>query len=152
MGRHFVELCGATTVAADGQLAKPDINGLRVDLRAGVTDCGDQSSPIRIATGPGRFDQRRVRDRFGDADSLGSRSGTVDAQFDNMRDAFAIGDDLACKGRTDMLQRLRKWSVAWTHVCAAGSGGEQQHRVVCGGVSVNRDSVEAYFGSIAQIL
>ncbi len=66
----LVKLGGAPTVATDGQIAKRDVEAVRGDLRAGVADGGGQAAPVGIATGPGRFHQRRVGDRFCDAERV----------------------------------------------------------------------------------
>src|SRR5580698_3200184 len=62
----FVELGGSAAVAADAQIAEPDVDALGIDLGAGVADGGDQTAPIGIRACPGRFYQWRVRDGFGD--------------------------------------------------------------------------------------
>lgn len=80
----FVELFCAGAASADGQFAEGDIDRLGIDLCAGVPDGGYQSAPVRIATRPGSFDQRRVGDGFRDAQRFGVGGSAVDLEFNDV--------------------------------------------------------------------
>src|ERR1700739_2610817 len=95
VGGVFVVFKGAAAATADGQLAEGDVDGFGVYCSAGVADGGNEAAPVGVAAGPCGLDERRMSDGFGDAECIGVRGGAVDAKFDNVRDAFAVGHDLA---------------------------------------------------------
>ena len=88
---------------------------------------------------------------FGDAEGIGIGGGTIDAEFDDVGDAFAVGHDLAREGGADLGERRGKGRIARADGGAAGTGGEQEHGVVGGGVAVDGDAVEADFDGGAQV-
>ncbi len=151
VGGGLVEAGGAAAVTADGQAAEPDVDAVGVDLGAGVTDGGDETAPVGIGAGPGGFDERRMGDGFGDAKSIGIRCRSFDVQFDDVSDAFAVGDDLSGERGADLGEGGGELGVIGADGCAAGSGGEQQDGVVGGGVAVNGDAVEADFDGLAEV-
>src|ERR1035437_1215525 len=126
----FIELGGAATVAADGQFTEPYIDAVGVDLRAGVADGCRQTAPVGIATGPGGFDQGRMRDGFGNAKCIGIAGGTLDVELDDMGDTVAVGDDLTRERGANLGERGGKGRVAGADGSSAGSRGEQEHGVV----------------------
>ena len=147
----FIVTGGAAAIAADGQIAEGDVDAVGIDLRAGVADGGDEASPVRIAAGPRGFYQRGMGDGFGDAQGVGIAGGAVDAQFDNMGDTFAVGDDLPRERSADLGERGGEVRIAGADGGAAGAGSEQQHGVVGGGVAVDGDAIEADFdGCVAD--
>ena len=91
----FVVRGSSASIAADGEFAEGDVDGFGIDLRAGVADGGHEASPIGIAAGPRGFDERGMGDGFGNTQGIGVGGCTVDAKFDDVRDAFAVGHDLA---------------------------------------------------------
>src|SRR6185503_2375803 len=74
----LVELVGTSAVAADWKFAECDVDALRVNLRAGVSDGGHQAAPVGIATGPCSFDKRRMSNRLGHTDRIGVGDSAVD--------------------------------------------------------------------------
>jgi len=147
----LVELKGASTVAADGQSAEVDVDAIGVDLRAGVADGGHEPPPVGVVSGPGGFDQRRVGDGLGDPQRVRVRGRAFDVQFHNMSDAFAVGNDLTGERGADLGERCGELRMGWTDDDAARSGGQQQHGVVGGGVSIDGDAVEADLNGLAQV-
>src|ERR1035437_812220 len=126
----FIEFSGAATFAADGQFTKPYIDAVGVDLRAGVADGCSQTAPVGIATGPGGFDQGRMRDGLGNAKCIGVAGGAFDMEFDDVGDTLAVGDDLPRKRGADLGKCGGKGRVGGADGSSAGSGGEQEHGVV----------------------
>src|ERR1035438_5433640 len=126
----FIEFSGAATVATDGQFTEPYVDAVGVDLRAGVADGCGQTAPVGIATGPGGFDQGRMRNGLGNAKCIGVAGGAFDMEFDDVGDTFAVGNDLARKRGTDLGESGGKGRVAWADGGSAGTGGEQEHGVV----------------------
>ena len=125
VGRGFVEVDCATAIAADREVAEGDVDALGVDLRAGVADGCHQASPVRIATGPRRFDEWRVRDRFGYAHGLGVGCCAMNVKFDYVGHAFAIGDYLSSERRADLAESGGELATACTDTRAAGPGREE---------------------------
>jgi len=62
----LVEAGGAASVAANGEVAEVDVDGVGIDGGAGVTNGGHEASPVGIGAGPGGFYKRRMGDGFGD--------------------------------------------------------------------------------------
>ena len=104
VGGGLVELRGATAIAADGQFAKADVDALGVDLRAGVADGRHQTAPVGVAAGPGGLDQRRMGDGLGNLERVRICGRSLDAQLHNMRDALAVGHNLAGQRGADLGQ------------------------------------------------
>ena len=50
-------------------------------------------------------------DRLCDANGFGIREGAVDMKFDDMRDALAVGYDLACERGADLAERRGEFAV-----------------------------------------
>src|SRR6266700_6156018 len=61
MGTALVKLAGHCA-AADRLVADGDADFLRINLQSASAYGGEDSSPIRIGSGPRRFHQKRVRD------------------------------------------------------------------------------------------
>ena len=87
----------------------------------------------------------RMGDGLGDAEGIGVGGRAVDAEFNNVRDAFAVGDNLPGERGADVGERGSKCVVAGPDPGAACAGGEQKHGVVGGGVAIDGDAVEADF-------
>ena len=51
-------------------------------------------------------------DGFGNANSFGIGDGAVDVKFDDVRNAFAVGHDLACERGADLTERRGEFAVA----------------------------------------
>ena len=89
----LIEVRGASAIAADGEIAEPDVDALGVYLRAGVTDGRDQTAPIRVAASPGGFDQRRMCNRLGDFERLSIRSRSRSSVVANPRISALLGKE-----------------------------------------------------------
>ena len=135
MGGSFVEFGRSATVATDRQVAELDVEAIGIDFRAGVAYSGGQAAPVGISAGPGCLHQGRVGNGLGNLEGVGVGGRAVDLQFDNVSDAFAVGDDLACERGADLGEGGGELGVAGTNGCATGSRGEQQDGVVGGGVA-----------------
>ena len=53
-----------------------------------------------------------MSDGFGDAEGVGVGGGALDAEFDDVRDAFAVGHDLPGERRADLRERRGKFRIA----------------------------------------
>src|SRR5215831_10735585 len=67
----LVKIGRAATVPADGEFSKGNVDGLWIDLRAGVSDGCHEAPPVGIAAGPCGFYEWRVGNGLGDPQSLG---------------------------------------------------------------------------------
>src|SRR5205814_1675357 len=55
---NLIKLRRASSVAANGQLAKPDVDAIGIHIGARVANGRHQASPIWIVSGPRRLDER----------------------------------------------------------------------------------------------
>src|SRR5215472_9615396 len=147
----LVELRGAAPVAANGKFTERDVDGFGINLSARVADRCHQASPVRIASGPSRFDERRAGNRFCDAKRVSIRRRALNAKFDDVRHTLAVGDNLACQRCADAREGRSKLRIGGADPYAAGAGGEKKDRVVGGGISINRDAIETDVNCFAEI-
>jgi len=99
-----------------------------VDGRAGVADGGDEASQLGSAPAT-RLDQRRVGDGFGDFEGVGVILRAVDAEFDDVGDAFTVGNDLAGERGADLGEAMAN-SALPARLPRRWLRSEQQDRVV----------------------
>ena len=71
-----------------------------------------------------------MRDGLSHPQRIGVGRGSVNAQLHHVRNAFAIGNNLARQRRADLRERLRKLDVPCFYRRATRTGRQQQHRVV----------------------
>ena len=69
----------------------------------------------------------RMGDGFGDTKGIGVGGCTVDAKFDDVRNAFAVGDDLTREGGADLRECGREFRVVRIQC------GRRWHRTRAGG-------------------
>jgi len=147
----LVEAGGAATVAADGERAEVNVDAVGVDGCAGVTDGGHEAAPIGIASCPCGLDEGRVSNGLRDLDGIGVGGCAFDVEFDDVRDAFSVGNNLASERCADLGEGGGERGIARADGNAAGSGGKQENGVVGGGVAVDGDAVEADLDGLAEI-
>src|SRR4051812_49400703 len=107
----FIEVGGSSAVSANGKVTEGDIDALGVDPSAGVSDCGNKAPPVRIAAGPGSFDERGMCDGLGHANSIGVGHRAMDVKFDDVRYTLAISNHLAGKRGAHLGERGGKLAV-----------------------------------------
>ena len=81
-------------------------------LDAGVTDRGEDASPVRIAREQRGLDQRRMGDSVGDAPALGLVTALADLYGDELRSALGVADHGLGKRERDGTHGLGQRRVA----------------------------------------
>ena len=81
MSRSLIKAGSTSSVAADRQIAKADIEVRRIDLRARVADGCSQPSPVGVASRPRGLHQRRMGNGLGHTQRVGIRGSARDAKF-----------------------------------------------------------------------
>jgi len=76
--------------------------GIEFDI--GAASCGEDASPVGIATGESSLDERRCGDGFGNFAGGGFGAGAADFNFDDALGAFAVGDNLLGKTAADLFE------------------------------------------------
>ena len=133
----FIEFRRSPAIAADRQFAETDIDAIRINFCAGITDRRGKPSPVRITARPGGLHQWRVSNGLGNAQRIGIVCRTFDTQFNHMRSALAVGHHLAGQRCANLFQRCGERCIARSDLHAARAGSKQQHGVVGRSVAVH---------------
>ena len=131
-----------------------NVHASRIKLDARAPGCGEDASPVGIATGKGRLDERRSSDGLRDAAGVRLRFGVTHFDFDDALRSFAIGNDLQGQRVANFLEGLCEGAVSRSSGLnrrrARLAVGKDEERVIRGSVSVNADGVESAPGNIAK--
>src|SRR5437764_7626676 len=145
----FVE---STSHRADTELLITDEDGYfcRTDWNTAAADSSKHSPPVWVCACPGSFHQQRCRDRSGDLKRFGPIFGLLNSKPDDVLHSLAIADNLFGKRLANLQQCSFELALHGPKLQSTCSGGQEQHGIVRGCVTIDRDRVEAIGASIAQ--